>query len=72
MLNLGVEVDLETSTLSSYHIAALQKERLNSGPPKYKDSKDALVTNIQRGIWMDVWVSKKEIINQGPLKGGKK
>ena len=46
MLNLGVEVDLETSTLSSYHIAALQKEHVNSDPPKYKDSKDAPVTNI--------------------------
>ena len=54
MLNLGVEVDLETLTLSSYHIAALQNEHLNSGPPKYKGLKDFPVSNIQRGVWMDV------------------
>ena len=42
MLNLGVEVDLETSILSSYRIAAFQKEHLNSGPPKYKGSKNVL------------------------------
>ena len=54
MLNLGVEIDLEISTLSSYHITTLQKEYLNSGPPKYEGWKDVSVINVQKGVCVDV------------------